>query len=152
MRLPDLPPFDPLRYAADSWEHVLYTDALQRLVYLTSYASYHSNQRQTDHALLLLALRLTEELLQPETLATVRRLNLISAQDFRAFGVIYGQYSRYVKEQERESKEEEVEAGLRMRRTWKMYLDINPGDAEIRRTYESGLNPYTGEAIFDPYE
>ena len=148
VRLPDLPPFDPVKYTADSWEHVLYTDALQRLVYLTSYASFHSNQQQSNRPLLLLAYRLTRELTHPPTLATVETFHLVSPQDYRAFGVIYGQYARYLKEvQGDSSREEQREASLHMRRMWKRFLDLTADDQEIRRIYDSNVNPYTGDAI-----
>ena len=150
IRLPNLPPYDVSKYSPDTWEYVLYTDALQRLVYITSYASFHSNQKQADIHLLLLAHRLTNELLHPVTLSTLQRLNLLSVQDYRAFGVIYGQYSRHLKEVGREStKAAQRDANVRMRRAWKMYLDLKPEDVEIRRTYDSRMNPYTGDPAED---
>ena len=143
-----MPPYDPVKYTADSWEHVLYTDALQRLVYLTSYASFHSNQQQSNQPLLFLAYRLTCELTSLPTLSTVQRLNLLSTQDYRAFGVIYGQYARHLKEVRGDSsREEQREASLQMRRMWRMYLDVSPDDQEIRRIYDSSLNPYTGDVV-----
>ena len=145
IRLAELPPFDTARYASDSWEHVLYTDALQRLVYLTSYTSFHSNQRQEDHSLLALALQLTDELTQPDTLRVLTEQGLISAQDYRACGVIYGQWSRAMRERGR--KAEEVRASGRMRDMWRTYARMNPQDEEIRRSVDSDYNPYTGEKL-----
>ena len=148
VRLPDLPPYSAVRYTADTWEHVLYTDALQRLVFQTSYASYHSNQQQQNHPLLLLAHRLTNEVTESSTFATLRSLSLLSAQDYRACGVIYGQYARYLKEVAPDSSQaERMEASGRMRRMWRMYLDLAPDDQEIRRAFDSRHNPYTGELI-----
>ena len=145
IRLDDLPPFDTVRYGADSWEHVLYNDALQRLVYITSYTSYHSNQRQGDLPLLTLAHQLTVELTEPATLAALVSRSLMSAQDYRACGVIFGQWSKVMKD--RGEPEEAQLASGRMRDMWRTYVEQNPQDGEIKRTLESNHNPYTGELL-----
>ena len=145
IRLDELPPFDTARYASDSWEHVLYTDALQRLVYLTSYASFHSNQKQDDHSLLALALQLTDETTQPHTLSLLVERNLLSPQDWRAFGIIYGQWSKAMKD--RGEKAEADRANRKMLDMWKAYVEMNPQDADIRRSVERNYNPYTGEEV-----
>ena len=145
IRLSELPPFDTVRYGSDSWEHVLYTDAMQRLVYLTSYTSFHSNQRQDDFSLLALALQLTDELTQPDTLNTLAQHNYMSAQDYRACGVIYGQWSKAMRD--RGQKAEEARASGRMREMWQIYVKMNPEDADIKRSVDSDYNPYTGEKI-----
>lgn len=142
IRPTDLPPFDTVRYASDSWEHVLYTDALQRLVYLTSYTSFHSNQQRDDHSLLALALQLTDELTQPDTLATLVLHNLMSAQDYRACGVIYGQWSKAMRDRGRRA--EEQRASGRMRDMWRLYVQLNPQDEEVKRSVDNNYNPYTG--------
>lgn len=145
VRLAELPPFDGVRYGSDSWEHVLYTDALQRLVYLTSYTSFHSNQRRDDHPLLTLALRLTDELTQPDTLSTLVAQGMMSAQDYRACGVIYGQWSAAMRE--RGQKAEEARASGRMLDMWRIYVQMNPQDEEVKRSVDRNYNPYTGQQI-----
>ena len=146
MRLRDLPTYDLVKYGPETWEHVLYGDALQRLVYLTSYASFHSNQQQSDSSLLTLAHSLTAELMEDDlTLQTLRSLRLLSPQDYRACGVIYGQWSKLMREQGR--TREMREAAARMMAVWRQFLQLSPGDEEISRMVSSGVNPYTGDRI-----
>ena len=145
VRLDELPPFDTARYGSDSWEHVLYSDAMQRLVYLTSYVSFHSNQRRDDFSLLALALRLTDELTRPDTLDTVAKHGYMSAQDYRACGVIYGQWSAAMRERGQTAEEER--ASGRLRDMWRVYVRMNPQDDEIKRSVDNNYNPYTGQTL-----
>jgi hypothetical protein len=146
VRLRALPHYDPVKYGPETWERVLYGDALQRLVYLTSYASFHSNQQQSDLSLLTLAHSLTAEMMEDElTLETLRSQRLLSPQDYRACGVIYGQWSKLMREQGR--TQEMKEAAARMVAAWRQFLQLSPGDEEISRMVNSGINPYTGDRI-----
>ena len=89
VRPQDLPPFHTWKYTDDTWEWVLYHDAWQRLIYIASYASYHSNHNPGDKSLLTLAKDLNDELFgEYESLYVERKL--LSADAYRTAGVIYG--------------------------------------------------------------
>jgi hypothetical protein len=141
-----LPAYNSAAFGLDSWEHVLYTDAAARLLYLANYAAFHASNNASDAHLLTLAKRLHDSVLKKGRLNSfLIEIQAIQADHYRTAGVIYGLYSKYVSSQAR--SEEEEEANMRMYASWSQYLEQRPEDKEIRPFVQAALNPYTNKHL-----
>jgi hypothetical protein len=134
-------------------EYVLYTDIINRLLYLASFTAFHSNQLQQqninnqDYSLLILAKSLQDKLLFNSNIYNYLIQNqLLQSHQYRSMGVIYGNYAKFALNQLKNPLAEE-ESNLNMYIYWLEYFKLNENDEEIKPFLEKQLNPYTNKLI-----
>eukprot|EP00808_Paulinella_micropora_P006413 g77452.t1 len=142
----DLPAWQPGKYGPETWEHVLYSDIWMRHQYIMSYTSFMSNKNLSDIPLLRLAKKMADDLFVPEMEHVLR------ASDYRAGGIIYGQYSEVLK---KEKREDEFRSATRsMMALWKRYLNLTRDQGQsseeatqIAAFVDGKFNPYSGTHV-----
>lgn len=138
-----LPQFASWKYGPETWELVLYHDNLQRLSYLTSYASFYSNQHAGDTDLLRLAYELTEEMRRQEALLT--HFGMMGEHEYRSAGVIYGMWAQHLAASGDLDASDAV--ARQLYRAWSQYDQRHPNDPEIVPSLRKRVNPYSGRSI-----
>jgi hypothetical protein len=126
---------------------VLYKDNWTRLLYLFSYASYHSNRLPGDVALLRLAHELTGEVWDNQDL--LRSQGMLGGYEYRSAGVIFGLWAKHLASMrsEPDAPAQAEHASRRMYYSWLRYLELQPADAEIGQFVRERINPYTGATL-----
>ncbi len=184
--LPDLkyPVWREWKYGAETWEHVVYHDSWSRLVYISSYISFHANQDLSDVAVLNVSKRCFDRifgdpmaqlnLLERSGVQAVQPVGAVIApaeydqrliwtslygwepvfthyrilrpDDFRAAGIIYGQYSKMLQDQKPHAQwQTEFRAVERaMYRVWTRFAAAKSDDKEIGPFVRDYINPYAG--------
>jgi len=144
-----LPTFTPERMGADTWEYVLYRDLWTRLVYLTSYASFHTNGSPGDSSLLALAKELTDELWANEQVLLEQ--GLIGTYEYRSAGVIYGMWAKHLSELPAKKHPTAAAEAARSRRLlwrrWLQYCLRSPDDNEIWILVRDRQDPYSAMTV-----
>jgi len=140
-----LPPFNEVSMGEETWENVLYRDNWARLLYLFSYAAFHSNKNMKDKALLKLAYELAEQVIDERNEALLQQHKMIGEYEYRSTGVIFGMWSQHLLQQGSESESARVSRLLYY--AWSQYDLFHPNDPEIIPSLNGKKNPYTGMKI-----
>lgn len=129
-----------------------YLDALNRLIYVNSYASLEANKNMSEPALLRLSKQSMDFCFSPPQQAIFRQAYLSKAEEFRAGGIIYGQYSALLKKTALETSKNgvvppkvqtEIELSeKKMYYLWNRCVELDPVDNSVRQFVEHRINPY----------
>jgi hypothetical protein len=155
-KLSEMGPFDAHKYTDETWEFIAYQDAMTRLAHLTAITSFHANKDMAEPALLLLARAAVNELFQSPQLELMLRFRAIGADDFRAGGIVQGQYSERLRMQylsknpgatavDARTEREMRTAERRMFYLWDVAVQL--GLREVEPFVVRMFNPYAGRPL-----
>lgn len=138
------------KFGDETWEKVMFNDWFHRLVFLTGYAAFHSNQQMSNGPLRKVAKEMVDYMFSEDVLPQLKAADAVRVEDYRGAGIILGQYTDQVwqelGEADPEGAEQQInELEARMFALWETY-----GRLQLARGQEDDLAMYTRDRV-NPY-